>query len=339
MADGRRRSSNASRTVAPLAPLALALVMGALLPAGHKNVSESDIGTETEAAVCPEDIVDFQDCHTRFPTGCSAKGGYDPYLNLLKNQLTPPPALTSKPEQVFTRMEDFETLDKNTPPDLTRSNHEEFKDDLTKLGEGKTFEIIGFLYYAQVTGAESSNCILDSKGDAEGTNVDFHIGIGFDPDLAQKVTPDAKPRGPLLKELQQNSVIVEMTPHYRFNFEEGVWTIDRLQSAMGKQVRVMGQLLIDSEHNLPAQNCALATTAKEKQSCWRASTWELHPVERFQICKTNSCDANSPASDWSELGSQDGSSLRTGHATGGNPTPEENTRPRPRNRKSQPGAA
>jgi hypothetical protein len=338
MADGRRRSSNASRTVAPLAPLAIALVMGALLPSGHKNISESEMPTETEAAVCTDDIVSFQDCHSRFPNGCSAKAGYDPYLNLLKNQLTPP-APTSKPEQVFTTLKAFENLDKNTPPDLTRSNHEQFKDDLAKLGEGKRFEVVGFLYYAQVTGAESSNCLLDSKGDHEGTNVDFHIGIGFDPDLAQKVTPNSKPKGPLLKQLQQNSIIVEMTPHYRFSFEEGIWTIDNLQNALGKQVRVVGQLLIDSEHNLPGQNCALATTSKERQSCWRASTWELHPVVEFQVCKTDSCGANSAVSDWAELDNQGSAGVRAGGSTGGERAPAETTKPRPRNRKSQPGAA
>lgn len=308
MANGRSRSSSAARTIGPAVPLAIALVMGALLPGrtGPGNVSEEEATQDmTQAAICSDDILDFQDCHSRFPTGCSAKGGYDPYLNLLKNQLTPPPASTSKPEQIFTRMDDFENLDRNTPSDLSRSNHKDFQDELANLGEGKTFEVIGFLYYAQVTGAESSNCQLDSKGDPEGSNVDFHIGIGFDSDLAEKAAAaSTKPKGGFLKQLQQNSVIVEMTPHYRFNFEEGIWTIKNVQAAVGKPVRVIGQLIIDSEHNVASQNCALATTAKERQSCWRASTWELHPVQLFQVCKTNSCNADSPASAWTELDSQ-----------------------------------
>ena len=324
----RKTSSSGgfARNVAPLAPLALALVMTAVLPSGRQNITQADLGTETEAAVCPDDITDFQDCHSRFPTGCSAKAGYDPYLNLLKNQLTPPPAASFKPPQVFDKLEQFESLDQNMPQGLTSRNHAQFRDDLAKLGEGKLFAAVGYLYYAQVTGAESSNCGLDSKGDPEGSNVDFHIGIGFDPGLAGKVAgSSAKPTGTLMKDLQQNSIIVEMTPQYRFSFEEGIWTIENLRKALGKPVRVTGQLIVDSEHNLPGQNCSLASTAKEKQSCWRASTWELHPVVQFQVCKSASCDASSSTSDWANLGQSGTGGISTaasGNASG-SPSPNK----------------
>jgi hypothetical protein len=288
-----------SRRIAPFAPLAIALLMNrAVLSPPGGQTGETESPTEVTAAVC-DDVLDFQDCHTRFPTGCSSAGRYDAYLNLLKNQLIPPPAGITGIE--FLTREKFQYLDSNTPKGLGRSNHADFKDQLAQLGEGQVFGIVGYLYYAIKTGAESSNCQLTSN-DEEGTNVDYHIGIGFDPPdpaLAQLLRAQKKLSRDQHRSLQQSSVIVEMTPHYRFLYGGPGWTIDSLQNVLGRPVRVVGQLLNDNEHNLAAQNCALATTPQEKLSCWRASTWELHPVTRFEVCERASCDQNS--TDWMEL--------------------------------------
>jgi len=93
-----------------------------------------------------------------------------------------------------------------------------------------------------------------------------------------------------------------MTPHYRFQYGNNIWTLENLAKAQGRQVRVIGQLIIDNEHNQPSENCATAQTAAEKQSCWRLSVWELHPVEHFQVCakSTNDCTADD-ATNWLEL--------------------------------------
>ncbi len=294
----RSRTANVlSRGVAPFAPLALALLMShAVLPSsGGGGLVETATPTDVQAVKCDE-VLDFQDCHSRFPTGCSQAAGYDAYLNLLKNQL-PSPAPPSEPVN-FLNEQRFANLDSNMPSGLTRNNHSTFKDALAAQGEGQTFGVVGYLYYAIKTGAESSNCQLPST-DPEGSNVDYHIGIGFDPQLAAQLGGPTKPTKTLMKTLQQNSVIVEMTPHYRFLFENGAWTLDNLQKAIGKQVKVVGQLIVDSEHNIPSQNCALATTPTQRQTCWRASVWELHPVERFQVCRLGSCSLNS--ADWLEL--------------------------------------
>lgn len=178
--------------------------------------------------------------------------------------------------------------------------------------------MIGFLYYFQPTSAESSNCELTGPADdPDKGNVDYHIGIGFDSATAEGLRGDQAPvhsaanakkssgktsSGKGASKLQQTSVIVEMTPHYRFQFEHNIWTVENLNKALGHQVRVVGQLLIDSEHNMPSQNCATAKTTAQKQSCWRASVWELHPVERFQVCvkDTNDC-ASDDAANWVEL--------------------------------------
>ncbi len=296
MSDNRR---TVSRRIAPFAPLAIALLMSrAVLSPPTGPTGETETPTEVTAAVC-DDVLDFQDCHTRFPTGCSAAGRYDAYLNLLKNQLIPPPSDVTGIR--FLTRKDFQDLDRNTPKGLGRSNHADFRDQLAQLGEGKVFGIVGYLYYAIKTGPESSNCQLSST-DEEGSNVDYHIGVGFDspdPAVVQLLRAQKKLSREQTKSLQQNAVIVEMTPHYRFLYGGPGWTIDGLQKVLGRPVRVVGQLVNDNEHNLASQNCALATTTQQKLSCWRASTWELHPVTRFEVCQQDSCDQSSTA--WIQL--------------------------------------
>ncbi len=288
-------SGTISRRVAPFAPLALGLLLGSAILPTQPGAPETEVPTEVAAVHCDE-VTDFQDCHSRYPTGCSQAAQYDAYLNLLKNQLIAPDA--SEPVRFLTQ-KDFGDLDNQTPQELSpqKKNHVDFKDDLARLGEGSTFAVIGYLYYAQRTGAESSNCQL-ARDDDEGTNVDYHIGIGFDSDVATRLRTDVPGRRSQQKMLGQTSVIIEMTPHYRFLYENGKWTYENLQKVIGRQVKVVGQLLIDSEHNVPGQNCAIAKTSKEKLSCWRASTWELHPVTRFLVCNnaSQSCGPNSP--DW-----------------------------------------
>jgi hypothetical protein len=296
------RSSQTSQTfwrhVAPVAPLALALLMNAA-PSSSPTASSSSLATEdipdsATAVQCEENIADFRACHANYPTGCSKAAGYDAYLNYLKN-LTPSPPSGGT---TFLDQSGFDNLNSGTPDGLGHgNNHAEFKDQLTTLGEGAQRGVIGYLYYFQVTGAESSNCQLTGP-DKNGGNVDFHIGIGFDKTLVSQVNVNSLANPP--KALQQSSVIVEMTPHYRAQFQDGIWTIANLRSALGHKVRVVGQLLADSEHNKPTDNCALAETAAQKSHCWRYSVWELHPVTIFEYCKDDSCTQNS--GDWIPLG-------------------------------------
>ena len=282
------------RHVAPLIPVALALASHVVAPT--KPTPAAPPAGAPVAAIC-EGVADFHDCHSRYNAGCSGSGGYDAELNFLKNKLiAPAPATTSLQ---FLSQADIQNLDRNTPQALGggKKNHADFKDQLAQLGEGKVFGLIGFLYGVKPEGAESSNCELTSS-DPEDSNGDYHIYIGFDPAIAAKLrskqalTPDEK------KSLTKTSVIVEMTPHERFAFESGVWTVEALQQALGSQVRVTGQLMADSEHNVSGQNCALGLTA----GCWRASIWELHPVTGFQVCKDSANVCVPGSSSWAELG-------------------------------------
>jgi len=320
-----------TRHLAPFAPLALALALGQL-PSGHPSTSselkEMDIPDTKTAVVCEDNIADFQACHENYPTGCSKRAGYDPYLNYLKNGTPSPPT----GGVTFLDQSAFDKLNAGTPGELGQgNNHADFKDQLSRLGEGTQYGIIGYLYYFQATGAESSNCELTGP-DKGGGNVDFHIGIGFDPALTSQVTVTNPAKPP--KALQQKSVIVEMTPHYRAQFQNGIWTLANLRTALGHKVRVVGQLLADSEHNKPADNCALDGTTAQKNHCWRYSIWELHPVTIFEYCEDNTCTQNS--GNWMPLAKASGEMAGSGasgdnsgeapSASGGTRRPRSSTR-------------
>jgi hypothetical protein len=281
-----------TRTAAPFAPLALALlVQNAYLPGGGSGPEERG----ADAAVCEDDIEGFRGCHSEYPTGCSKAGRYDAYLNLLKNQLVPP---TTAPVKFLSRS-DFADLSKNTPTELTRGNHADLGDNLAQLGEGRVFGVVAYLYYAQKGGtSESSNCQLSDIDD-----IDFHIGIGFDPALAAKLVKKKGTAKTKLSEdekaqLTQTSIIIEMTPHYRAQFRSE-WTLDLVKSAVGRQVRVIGQLLADNEHNNKKDNCSYP--GANQTSCWRASVWELHPVTQFQVCTSANGQCADNSTDWTSL--------------------------------------
>jgi hypothetical protein len=280
------------RTVGPMIPLAIALLHGALLPAG-KGGAAPPIGptTTVESVVCGEGVEDFRSCHTTYPTGCSSNGHYDPYLNLMKNQTTWP---STEPVEIFTTLDQYLQLEAKLPSTLTKSNHGDNLTALAALGEGKIHGVVGYLYDIKVEGKESSNCQLDDDADHE--NVDFHIFIGFDPDIAEKIRDKKTLTAADRKTVTQESVIVEMTPHYREEFHPE-WTAAAVTAQKGKQVKVLGQLMVDNEHYVSGQDCA---RSPRTATCWRASVWELHPVTEFEVCETASCTATS--SGWSPIG-------------------------------------
>ena len=289
-------SHTIARRVAPFAPIALALLMSRAVLGPPSGAPGGTTKTADLAPVTCGDVQDFEDCHTRFPAGCSQGSGtpnYDAYLNLLKNQLIAP--ASAAPVKFFTAKTDYDQLNKQIPAQLGSKNHADFKDALDAAGETQVYGVIGYLYYIKPEGAESSNCQLP-KDPPNYEEVDYHIGIGFDKDLAGQLLGK---KNPAPHDLSSNSVIVEMTPHFRARFESGKWTVNGLNNALGRQVKVVGQLMVDNDHNVKSQNCALATAASELASCWRMSVWELHPVISFLVCNKEPCTQNSP--DWVEL--------------------------------------
>lgn len=268
-----------------------------LAPAGSRRMRPmralAAVSAKVQAETCT-DLQDFRDCHANFPTGCTDSDNprYDAYLNFLKNQ-TPDPA--SVPVRVLTP-DVYQTLEQNVPDGLGQGNHGQFGGDLANapLNEGEIDAVVGFIYYVEVTSTpETSNCKL--TGDQ---NSDYHIAIGFDPAIAQRLQ-----NGETIdkQQLQQNSVIAEMTPHYRAQFHPE-WVSAQLISMAGSQVKATGQLMIDNQHYNASQDCGFAFASPDSTKCWRLSVWELHPVTRFQVCPSNQCTPDS--ADWKDFGAQ-----------------------------------
>jgi hypothetical protein len=138
------------------------------------------------------------------------------------------------------------------------------------------------------TGAESTNCQLSGPDET-----DFHVGVGFDATTAQALRGGGSVSAADFKRLQQTSIVVEMTPYYRA-LHHPRWTSTLMRSVVGRQVKVVGQLMADNEHANARDNCAHPDADMNK--CWRASMWEIHPVIQFYVCQNEPCALDS--TDW-----------------------------------------
>ena len=233
-----------------------------------------------------QNVTGLSTCHPQFTTGCSNSPNpqYDAYLNFLKNQT---PAPTSSISRYIIRAT-IQSLDGNTPAGITSRNHAQHATPLADVGEGNIVAMIGYLYFVQNTGAESTNCGLHGPGET-----DYHVGIGFNRTIAQGLQDGHTPSDIEVKRLQQTSVVVEMTPHYRAQFKPK-WTDTFLRQFIGRQVKVVGQLMLDNDHTRPQDNCADPNADQDR--CWRMTAWEIHPVIQFYICTTApSCPRSSTA--------------------------------------------
>src|SRR6266403_729620 len=235
---------------------------------------EGTVAGLVKAVQC-ESVADMEECHTKYPTGCTPSGKYDAYLNSLKNMT---PSVESVPSHFFSLAE-LAGLDSKVPSTVTMTNHEAHKALLTSLGEGHIEGIIGYLYRASIAGAESTNCQLTGEA-----NVDFMLSVGFDKDVAARISPDKPLSGEATRVAEKSSIIAEVTPYYRSKYHSS-WTINKFSSVLGRQVKVVGQLLMDSGHFRPSDDCSLPSASQSR--CWRASVWELHPVTEFYVCTSD----------------------------------------------------
>jgi hypothetical protein len=254
-------------------------------------------------------VKDFRDCHARYPDGCtlvssrrtssktpgkrpSKKPRFDAYLNFLKNQAPDTPDATTATGTLSSA--DVSDKESKLPAGLDPFNHGKFAGALADLGEGNIYSLVGYLYYHMPGGKETCNCKLSGE-----PNIDKHLGVGFDAEMAQKIASGQAKKGAIgaSTEVDRTSMIVEMTPAYRAQFHPN-WTDARLDAAVGKQVKVVGQLLVDNDHLNVKDDCAFpgASTA----TCWRMSAWELHPALAFYVCKKGTGCGDDPQ-DWVKL--------------------------------------
>lgn len=247
-----------------------------------------------EKNICRPRLRTVADCHETYVTGCvdKAPATYDPYLNVLKNQMPSPelePTRTVNKAFFDTKERQTETLH-----GLGEKNHANFAQQLARLGEGEIVALVGYLIHVKKMKKESCNCQQEYGEEA----VDFHMWVGFDEKpasdyLARKITKKK------LEEQKKFGVVVEMSPYYRYTHFKDKWTYERANKAVGHQVKVVGMLLMDNEHNNPTENCGY-TLSPPKKGCWRMSAWELHPVTQFYVCEGDRrCAADSP--NWKPL--------------------------------------
>lgn len=271
------------------AGLALALATPAAPPQSPSAAQKALLtkAGKVEPESCGQ-VDNFQDCRSNYAAGCSDSDhpNYDAYLNLVKNQL-PDPALS--PVKVLGES-DVAALDAGLPSTLHRGNHALHADELVQMGEGNIYGLTGYLYVVEPSGAESSNCELTGPDD-----VDYHIVIGFDPGVAQNLASGAHLTKKQKAALKAQGVVVEMTPQSRAQFHPA-WDDTLVGNYLGRQVKVVGQLMVDNEHRVPKDDCALPG---HKATCWRKSVWELHPVTQFYVCTADSCTPGS--SHWVKL--------------------------------------
>jgi hypothetical protein len=212
---------------------------------------------------------------------------YDAYLAYFKNQI---PTVQPKSQGMLSEV-DFVSKYRaalNATPKITASNHKAVSAQMLALGEGQYYTVVGYLYYEKLSsGGESCNCDIQKSDPGD----DYHIGMGFDEGLAATAEQvKNNENDPNFPELEKSSIVVEMTPHYRAKYHQGKWTEPQLDKALGYQVKVVGQLLLDNDH----MGAAVCSAPNASSTCWRMSAWELHPVTEFYVCSNKKgCDANS----------------------------------------------
>lgn len=145
-------------------------------------------------------------------------------------------------------------------------------DSGVKIGEGSVVQFVGYIdiaFEANLDDGESVNCKLPGA-----ENNDIHIELG------EKPSPSNCAR-----------VTAEISPHFR----PKAWTANRL-TLIRKQrlpIRLTGHLFFDASH---------AGCTAQGQG-YRASSWEIHPVYRVEVCRSTSIDAcrSSQQSLWTPL--------------------------------------
>lgn len=126
--------------------------------------------------------------------------------------------------------------------------------DGSALGEGRLVRIVAFIFeahYSDVSSGESVNCKIPGE-----PNNDIHMALVATPAESDEC----------------QSVTTEITPHFR----PAAWTDTALNAMKGTPVRITGQLFFDASHH--------PCSAGKRPSPLRQSSWEIHPLYRFEVC-------------------------------------------------------
>lgn len=269
-----------SRHVAPLAPVALALLMQSGSTGGGGGTATKTPPPQTPA---PVESAFAQTCSSpHFPpnsgpttidlTSCTlaGNGGSETFQNEAKNNfcalgagktITIPDLISLQ-----TKVQQDSAIPFGNPHDHPlnpKPGPATDRKPLQTLGEGTIVSLQGFVLKARPEGPESVNC---------GTNI---ANIDSNHDIHIPIVDSATQTD------ECSSVVAEMIPHHR----PASWTADNVNIVAQKKlpVRVTGQLLFDSSHT-PCQG-GKDVSGDPK----RVSLWEVHPIYEFDVCPQGSC--------------------------------------------------
>jgi len=277
----RRSSPSFSRHVAPFAPLALALAVGAGSNRGHQpppgpppQTAEAGFAQTCQNPSFPTDQPTEMDSAS---CSVSGNGGAETWQNEAKNNFCPARDAANATNPISTTVADLAALqakvqqipninfgNTRSHPLTTKAGPIQERSPLVALGEGGMVQLQGYVKIARQEGAESVNCGKNVPDDP--AYHDIHISI---------VVSSA--------DQECSGVVVEMTPHHR----PATWTADLVNevAAAGLLVRVTGQRMFDSSHT----PCINGSPLKGDPA--RISLWEIHPIYQFEVCPQGNCSS------------------------------------------------
>lgn len=274
----RRSSPSFSRHVAPFAPLALALAVGAASHGGQTSTSALGETAETGfAQLCTNPHYPTDSPTVMDSTSCSVSGngGAETWQNEAKNNFCAPGLAADPGSSISTSIPELTALQGKVQqisginfgntrqhPLTSKAGPIQNRAPLIALGEGSMVQLQGYVKIARQEGAESVNC--GSHVPNQSAYHDIHISI-------VQNSSDQECSG----------VVVEMTPHYR----PATWTAALVNevAAAGLLVRVTGQRMFDSSHSPCINGSPVAGDPA------RISLWELHPIYEFEVCPQGDC--------------------------------------------------
>lgn len=146
------------------------------------------------------------------------------------------------------------------------------------VGEGDVVMISGFVIRADIANRSNGESVNCNRGGSTRNDVHIHVA----------------PSSSKAKSNFCKAVIAEMSPHLR----PDNWNGGDLMLADGTPIRLTGQLFYDTSHT----SAVCPSRAKDKAKA-RASSWEIHPVYRVDVCRFTTLQTCDPRDDskWQAL--------------------------------------
>jgi hypothetical protein len=272
--DKRRLTGVAA--AATMLPLALSM-----LPAGLDRVNRGGgAGPTTPKAVAHSGVAFVPGCKLPFDNiktvgldidaQCTIDGnGGDDTAKTLENEAKNNFCVKDSP--VTIGFADFTGLQKTADDNSLKKGLKTSRDSLneifagssgSKIGEGTMVQFVSFLLDAH----------FSNVGKGKGENVNCKLPEQLDNDIHIELTMDRNDDDPC------NGVTAEMSPHFRPDEWNKLVDFENFDHP----VRITGTLFFDDSH----APCHDGVRPNPK----RASVWEIHPIYRFDVCKTKTND-------------------------------------------------